>query len=371
MILFSSCGRLLLGFLFGGNLNPKVRDRERFISIRTVLTVHTITAMRDSRMLWPLYASYTDTKKPSREITLTERGLSGSIYLALLLHSLFRTSPPPPPPAWWWRKGLGNRGRRPERKHHRGILSLQLFSAWQQSLSTGDASYSSPVKRINQPLRVPESRKINRQHPVLLWHSWAVQITCPSPHILPPSSQLCSTATANPQRLDSWWWLGFGPGCGCYLGGLLHFYLDSLHTMGQCCYHHITVTQLFFFLTIILFIPFFPCHPVTKKGKSRIGHVLFNICVNVRMQACFYSFAFCNECVIPDILGINKAYCFILFILVIWFAIISPAEGGRNVDFSLYIIAQPWLIKYTICSDFCVLFYFWLTLIRTSSLYSK
>lgn len=80
-------------------------------------------------MLWPLYASYTDTKKLSREITLTERGLSGSIYLALPLHSLFRTSPPPPPPGRWWRKGLGNRGTRPERKHHWGILSLQLFSA--------------------------------------------------------------------------------------------------------------------------------------------------------------------------------------------------------------------------------------------------
>lgn len=127
----------------------------------------------------------------------------------------------------------------------------------------------------------------------------------------------------------------------------------------------------FFFFTIIVFMPFFPCNPVTKKGKSRTGHVLFNICVNVRMQACFYSFAFCNECVISDILGINKADCFMLFILVIWFWILSPAERSRNVDFPLYIIAQPWLIKYTIYSIFFVLFYFWLTLIRTSSLYNK
>lgn len=124
-----------------------------------------------------------------------------------------------------------------------------------------------------------------------------------------------------------------------------------------------------FFFTIIVFIPFFPCHPVTKKGKSRTGHMLFNICVNVRTQTCLYSFAFCNECVIPDILGINKADCFMLFMLVTWFWILSPAERSRNVDFSLHIIAQPWLIKYTIYSEFCVLFYLWLTLIRTISLY--
>lgn len=145
--------------------------------------------------------------------------------------------------------------------------------------------------------------------------------------------QLSCTATANPQCLDSWWWLGIGPIHGYYLRGLLHFYVYSLHTMGQCCRHHITVTELFF-LTIIVFMSFFSYNPITKKGKSRTEHVLFNICVNVRMQACFYSFAFCNECVISDILGINKADCFMLFILVIWFWILSPAERSRNVDFS-------------------------------------
>lgn len=121
-VLFPYSETQVLGFIFGGNLNPSKRERERespnlLISILTH-TVHTIILMRGSCMLWPLYASYTDTKKLSREITLTERGLSGSIYLALPLHSLFRTSPPPPPSGWWWRKGLGNRGRIPERKHH-------------------------------------------------------------------------------------------------------------------------------------------------------------------------------------------------------------------------------------------------------------
>lgn len=100
MGLLPSSGRQLLGFIFAENLNPSKRYGVQpypFLHSHTY-TVHRITVMRGSCMLCPPYASYTDTKQLSREITLTERGLSGSIHLALPLHSLFRISPPPPPP---------------------------------------------------------------------------------------------------------------------------------------------------------------------------------------------------------------------------------------------------------------------------------
>lgn len=61
-VLFPYSETQVLGFIFGGNLNPSKRERESpnlLISILTH-TVHTIILMRGSCMLWPLYASYTD-----------------------------------------------------------------------------------------------------------------------------------------------------------------------------------------------------------------------------------------------------------------------------------------------------------------------